>query len=185
MRCSSPQKKKSRRAQPLRQSNGGTRKCAAQALKTRAPKRKPARFATGGLEPSGTAGDQEARGGVCHAAAGTSLEAALAAARSSRGRPCGCQGHAASAMRTQCKSGRICSQRNRPSVRRSSIGQRIGGMPRLRQSITEGAAHSANLATSLGPSSLMMSIGASLRHYRKSTQGIALSKCENSHLGDD
>jgi len=185
MRCSSPQKKKSRRAQPLRQSNGGTRKCAAQALNTRAPKRKPARFEAGGLEPSGTAGDQEARGGVCHAAAGTSLAAALAAAKSSSGRPCGCQGHAASGMRTQCRSGRICSHRNLPSVRRSSSGQRTGGMPRFRQSITDGAAHSANLATSLGPSSLMMSMAASLRHYRKETQGIALLRCEYSHLGHD
>lgn len=59
---------------------------------------------------------------------------------SSSGRPAGCQGQSASGTRCQAMSGRSCSQRARPWVPRSMAGQRSGGMPRLRQPVTDGGA---------------------------------------------
>jgi hypothetical protein len=163
--------KKSTAARTAVQKRSGTRKCATQAQTPHAPKRKPSRIAAAGLQPGGKAWRQEARGLGIHAAAAST--ASLAAETSSNGRPLGCHGHEESSIRTQRKSGRICSQANRPSVKRSSIGQRAGGMPRRRQSMTEGALHPVSRATSPGPSSLMMSMPQSLRHCLKTMQGIA------------
>jgi hypothetical protein len=165
------QLKKSTVAQPTVQRRSGTRKCATQAQGPLATKRKPSRIAAAGLEPGGKAWDQEARGCGFHAAAACST--ALAAATSSNGRPPGCHGHCPSITRTQFKSGRICSQMNRPSVSRSNAAQRAGGIPRFRHSMTDGGLHPARRATSPGPSSVMMSMARSLRHCLKSAQGIA------------